>query len=164
MNILKPIPENIPAELKDLKQWVCWKLELVKNKKTGKEKFTKVPYTPHAGKQKIKASSTGRSTWRTFDQALTVYKDRLFDGIGFVLAYDDPFVGVDLDHCINEDGTIEPWARAIVDKLNSYTEKSPSGTGIHIFIKGKLPRGERKKGAFECYDSGRYLTVTGVPL
>jgi len=49
-----------------------------------------------------------------------------------------------------------------VERLNSYTEKSPSGTGIHIFIKAKLPPGGRKKGDFECYESGRYLTMTGL--
>ena len=49
----------------------------------------------------------------------------------------------------------------IVQQLDSYTEISPSGTGLRIFIRAKLPPKDRKIGNFECYESGRYLTVTG---
>jgi putative DNA primase/helicase len=74
-------------------------------------------------------------------------------------------VGVDLDHCRDaETGTIESWARSIVDRLKSYTEITPSSEGLRIFIRAKLPPQGRKKGNFECYESGRYLTVTGNHL
>jgi len=150
---LSPIPENIPEELKLLDQWVCWRFELNKD---GKK--TKVPYHPSG----FKADCSKPNSWTSFDQAWAGYQSGKYDGIGFEFSHDDPFAGVDLDHCINNDGSLEAWAISIVERLNSYTEKSPSGTGLHIFIKAKLPPGGRKKGYFECYESGRYLTVTGV--
>ena len=83
-------------------------------------------------------------------------------GIGFVFTADDPFVGVDLDHCRDpETGEVEPWAQEIVDELDSYTEVSPSKTGLHSIVNGKLPPGGRRKGRVEMYEAGRYFTVTG---
>jgi putative DNA primase/helicase len=83
-------------------------------------------------------------------------------GVGFVFTKDDPYAGIDLDHCRNpETGEIAPWAQAIVDYLSSYTEVSPSGTGVKIFVRGALPAGAHKS-AIEAYDSGRYFTVTGL--
>ena len=69
---------------------------------------------------------------------------------------------MDLDHCRNaETGEVEPWATEIVEELDSYTEVSPSGDGLHIIIQGKLPSGRRRKGNIEMYDSVRYFTMTG---
>jgi putative DNA primase/helicase len=92
--------------------------------------------------------------------------------MGFVVSGSDLFVGVDLDHCIVNDVT-EPWAQGVIDKLNSYTETSPSGKGIRIFIQAKMPDKHRckraslpedwdsKDGAFELYSKEHYLTLTG---
>ena len=78
---------------------------------------------------------------------------------------DDGITGVDLDHVVDlETSRIEPWAQSIVDELNSYAEISPSGTGLRIFVFAKLPPKDRKVGDFECYESGRYMTVTGNHL
>ena len=96
---------------------------------------------------------------------MDAYRKGGFNGIGYVLTDDDGLVGADLDHCRDpETGTIEPWALRIVEHLDSYTEITPSGTGLRIFIHGKLPSGGRKRGNVEMYDSGRYLTVTGWHL
>lgn len=86
-----------------------------------------------------------------------------------------PFTGIDLDHCRNkETGEIEPWALEIIKILNSYTETSPSGTGIRIFVtagddfpsvnrkKGGL--GESGKGVIEIANTGKYFSVTGNHL
>ena len=87
------------------------------------------------------------------------------DGIGVALTLDLGIVGVDLDHCYNsQTKSFEPWATAIMDHFNSYAEASPSGTGVRMFLKGKLPAGGHKKGNVEIYSSGRYLTVTGRVL
>jgi primase-polymerase (primpol)-like protein len=87
------------------------------------------------------------------------------DGIGFVVTTDDDYVALDLDSCRNPDtGEIQPWARAIIERFASYTEVSPSGTGIRVFVKGRLPPGGRKKGAIEIYDTARFMTVTGCHL
>ena len=60
-------------------------------------------------------------------------------------------------------GEIDEWAWEIIREINSYTEISPSGTGIRIFCYGKLPPGRRKNGNVEMYDesSPKYLTITG---
>src|SRR5262249_39547120 len=74
-------------------------------------------------------------------------------------------VALDLDKCRDpETGEIEEWARNIIEALNTYTELSPSGRGIRLFVRGKLPPQGRKKARFECYETGRYVTVTGEHL
>jgi KaiC/GvpD/RAD55 family RecA-like ATPase len=83
-----------------------------------------------------------------------------YDGIGF--EFEPPYVGVDLDHCRNADtGEIEQWASDMVAHLDSYTEVSLSGTGLHIIVKGTLPPGRRRCGGIEMYDGGRYFTMSG---
>jgi len=73
--------------------------------------------------------------------------------------------GVDLDGCLDpETGEIEGWAQEIIDELDSYAEISPSGTGVHVLVRGSLPPGRNRKGRFEAYDQGRYFTVTGRHL
>jgi len=150
-----PVPlvnfNAIPEELKSLQQWVLWKTE----ERDGKS--TKVPHTPWG----LKADSTDARTWSAFSIVVEAYKKGGYDGIGFVLR--PPYVGLDLDKCILEDGSIEPQAEEIIKRLDSYSEKSPSGKGVHVIAKGHIPRG-RKKGAFEMYQSGRYFTITGDHL
>ena len=161
-------PDIIPAELKERAQWVCWRWTEVIDQKTGEVKWTKPPFQTN-GRH---ASSTRSETWVTFDEALagvdwsTSWKKALpLSGIGFVVTAADPYVGVDLDHCVDlETGQLEPWAREIIDQLDSYTEISPSNTGVRCFLKGNLPPVGRKRGKFEIYDRGRYLTVTANHL
>ena len=79
------------------------------------------------------------------------------------------FTGIDLDHCVNTDGSIDPWAQAYLDRLPSYAEYSPSGTGIHILVRGTIPTGTRRaisgaphpQATIEMYCERRYFTVTG---
>ena len=106
---------------------------------------------------------TDPSTWTTFSDALAACEGGGFSGIGFVLG--DGFVGVDLDACRDrETGDLDPWARDIIDALNSYTELSPSGTGVHVLCRGELPPGRRRKDGVELYDRARYFAVTGAHL
>jgi hypothetical protein len=148
-------PELIPDALRRLRQWVDWRYDY------RKDKWTK-PLSQPNGEC---AESDNPNTWGTFDEALAAYLQGGFDGIGFVVTGDDGLAGVDLDHCRDpETGAIEPWALRIVQALNSYTEVSPSGTGLRVFLWAKLPPKDRKLGNFECYESGRYLTVTGNHL
>jgi primase-polymerase (primpol)-like protein len=87
------------------------------------------------------------------------------DGVGFVFTLDDPYCGIDLDKCVNPaSGAINDQAREIVDALQSYTELSPSGTGLHIIVRATLSAKGRKRDAIEIYDRGRYFTVTGQPF
>jgi putative DNA primase/helicase len=157
---LPVVAKNIPDELKTLPQWVTWKYELRDNK------WTKPPHQVN-GRDYAKSSDT--STWGKFEDALKTYKSERVDGIGIMLAVDTGIVGVDLDHCRDtKKGSFGAWGNSIseaaieiVSHFNSYTEVSPSGTGVRIFVKGKLPAGGRKKGNIEIYSTGRYLTVTG---
>lgn len=144
----------IPHTMRDVAAWGGWRYEQRANKPT------KVGIAPRTGRH---ASSTDPDAWATFDVAVAARERYRLDGLAFRIA--PPFVGVDLDHCIDrETGTVAPWAAAIVALLGSYTEKSPSGTGLHIIARGALPPGRRRKGPVEMYDGGRYFTVTGDHL
>jgi len=151
---------TIPDELSNRAQWVVWRSE----SRGGKP--TKVPYAAATGS---KASSTDPDTWATFDVAVEAFGRGDYSGIGFVFSHDDDFAGVDLDDCIDEAGDVAPEAQGVIDKLNSYTEISPSGRGVKIFLRGGLPiDGTGKKttnvdgfGGIELYHRGRYFTVTG---
>ena len=147
-------PKNIPEELKKFCQWVVWQ-KVQRNGKTTKE-----PINARTG---YNARTNDRNSWCAFHEAMKYYEQpqNSCDGVGFIFTPEDPFVGIDLDHCIEHDGQLAVWATKIVEHFNSYTEISPSGTGLHILIKGKLPKGGRRKGGIEMYDSGRYFTMTG---
>jgi putative DNA primase/helicase len=159
------IPENIPEQLTERPQWVCWRLE----ERDGK--LTKVPYTPAGGR----ASTTDLMTWRTFEDAMNGMRgaDALealgiapYHGVGFVFSSADPFVGIDIDDCRNpETGEIAPWAQKIIDRVQEgYVEISPSGTGIHIIVQGAVRDGGMRKGKVEMYSRGRFFTITGEVL
>lgn len=151
--------DNIPAELKQVDQWVCWREELVR-KKNGATKTTKVPYNARTGQ---KASSTDSDTWSTYEEAVSAV-DRLHcHGVGFVLT-GDGIIASDLDHCVDTDKRIAPWALEIVAAFSTYWEFSPSGEGLRGLFRGKLPPTGRKKGNIEVYETERYVTVTGNHL
>jgi putative DNA primase/helicase len=104
-----------------------------------------------------------RETWGTYEAAALCAERGLARGIGY--EFDGGGVcGVDLDHVIAADGTLTPQAREIVGLLNSYTETSPSGSGLHLlmFAPGAdITRHRRKGGFVEIYTDRRYFTVTG---
>ncbi len=150
---------SFPQELAALRQWICWRLE----PDPRGEKPRKVPYDPRTGR---KASSTNPETWATLPEAMRAQTKYLFTGVGFVFTEAGGIVGVDIDHCRNEDGTFTEAAQAILDKYPSYTEISPSGAGLHIFYRGVMPGKGNKNSAtgVEMYDSARYFTMTGNRL
>jgi primase-polymerase (primpol)-like protein len=83
-----------------------------------------------------------------------------YDGVGFVFSPGDPYAGVDLDNCRDsESAALDAWASELVATLDGYTEVSPSGTGVHVIVRGAAPN--RQDGRIEAYSSGRYFTVTG---
>lgn len=131
--------ENIPDELKKLKQWVCWQGD-------------KLPRNPYTGGN---AQSNNKETWSDFDTAIKALDKYHFDGIGFMFA--SGYFGVDLDKCLDNTDFIDEF----VETLQSYTEISRSGNGIHIICKGTLPDGARRRGNVEMYSSGRYFIMTG---
>jgi putative DNA primase/helicase len=143
-------------DIRALRQWLVWRLE----ERHGRP--TKIPYSPATGQR---ASSTTPENWVSYQEAVRACKEHGYDGIGFVFSKDDPFCGLDLDDCLDpKTGELESWARQIVEELDSYTEISPSGTGVHILMRATLPVGRNRKGRFEAYDKGRYFTVSGKHL
>jgi len=143
----------IPDALVEREQWVCWREE----DRDGKP--TKVPVMPASG---AFASTTDPDTWTGFETTLEFLDTGEADGVGFVFSEDDPIVGVDLDDCREpETEAVDSAAQDIIERLDSYTEVSPSGTGFHVLVAGALPDGRNRRGSVELYDSARFFTVTG---
>lgn len=147
------IEASIPAELKEYPQWVVWKKE-----ERGNGKFAKVPMDPNSGNF---AKINDPSTWGAYIEAVQAYTNGTYDGIGFVFTEDDPFVGIDADHCFDATGNLSQPVDEIVQQVASYTELSPSGHGIHIIAKGSVTGPNKRLGLIEMYDRNRFFTVTG---
>lgn len=151
---------TIPEEMKQAARWVVWRYEPNKDKPG----WTKVPYNARNGRR---GSSTGPSTWSVFQAAVDAYEHRGYDGLGFVSG--DGWTLLDLDHAIDsESGDPKLWARHIIDHIDSYSELSPSGTGIRIVTHANCP-GEEKRtdyrdGRVEIYAADQFLTITGHHL
>lgn len=143
--------QNIPQELREYRQFVCWRFEY----EPDKPKPKKIPLDPKTG---YRADTTNPATWADFETANAAFANGLCDGIGFVLSENDPYVFIDLDETDN------PAERAIqekiVDAFPGYAEISPSGKGLHIIARGSVPTG-RKRAHIEVYSSARYMTMTG---
>ena len=156
------------ADLALASRWVAWDNE----KKRGSGDLTKVPKTPGSGRN---ASSTDPATWGTLEEAQYLRDERDLSGVGIVLQ--DGLGGVDLDSCRDpHTGELAEWAQEIIASFASYTEVSPSGTGVKVFALGapdKLPASvipmdgppiNGKVPHIEVYVTGRYFTVTGELL
>ena len=150
---IEPDISKIPQEMKALRQWICFKLEWNEKNK----KWDKIPKNPLTGGG---AMSNNPSTWTDFNTTLQCFSSGNFSGVGFMFTKESRIYGVDIDACFSN-GVMSPDAQDIINKMQSYTEWSPSKNGIHIIGKGILPPGGRRKGNFEMYDSGRFFTVTG---
>lgn len=148
------------AELQNMPQWVVWKAEL-----DGEGKRKKIPYNPNY--RNARASVKIPKSWGSLETTLTALASGFYSGIGFMLT--PPLVFLDLDHCVSkETGEItDPQAAEIVQTLNSYTETSPSGTGLHVLAYASLP-GKNFHTAIELYGSNHFTTITtdlliGIP-
>jgi hypothetical protein len=142
--------DNIPREMRDFPHWINWRAE-----ETADGKATKIPYQPR--KISEMASVTDPSHWATFDEAVAMAK--WSSGIGFVFHADlNPFTGIDLDG--PSPAEVLAKQQEIYQALQSYSELSPSGHGLHIIVKGKVPRGVRFKN-IEMYPHARFFTMTG---
>jgi len=161
---LKPCFGNVPSEMRHVKQWVMWKYVW----KDADRVWSKVPFKTNG----IHAKSNDASTWGSFESCFLTYEQNQsqFDGIGFVFSDDSDFVGIDLDNCVSRVGDkreLTPFALRVMEKLATYTEISPSGTGIHLIGKSKaiVPLKTKFNGnEIEVYRTGRYFTFTGLAV
>lgn len=154
-------PARVPAMLATLRRWVCWKWFL-----DGKKKWTKVPIDPATSQP---GDVTDPAVWHSLDEAFAVAcaSDGAF-GIGFVVSLGMGIVGIDLDGCIDADGVVSVEAQDLVRTFDSYTEITPSGTGLRIFVEAAKPafaKCKRSKAfgmkCVEVYETERYFTFTG---
>ena len=148
---------QVLEELKSLPQWVCYQNQW--NEK--KQKNSKIPKNPATGSG---AKANDPATWATYAAAVDAARRFNFDGVGFEFAAG--YMGIDLDNVIDADGNINAIAAEIVATLDSYTEYSPSGKGLHILCKcpGAKAVGSRNDAiGLEMYNNGRFFTVTGKP-
>lgn len=150
------------GEILDLHQWVCFRAD-------------KKPVTPHTLKL---AKANNPETWAEFNEAWNAWKNnpKNICGVGFEFA--GGYLGIDLDHVIDDAGNLAEWAAVIVQNMDTYTEYSPSGSGLHLLCKVNEPMEQweaggasahnRKMGpageALEMYDAGRYFTITARPF
>lgn len=151
-------PDHIPAELKTIPQWVCWRYAL------DNESVKKPPYNAKTG---IKASTSDSSTWSDFATAVDRFRrDKQMAGIGLALTPDHGITALDLDHVIDPDtGAVDPKAADVLTRFQTtYAEISPSGAGYRLFCYGKPQRdGHSNPRWMELYtgSASRYMTVTG---
>lgn len=137
---------NIPKELQSLAQWVCAKRD------------SKVPMV---ATNCCSASSTNPDTWCCFDHACWSVAAGNYDYIGFVFN-DNGIVGIDIDDGYDGEGFLSPLASDIIGACKSYTERSRSGRGVHILLKGNLPfKGKNNQNGVEIYKTARYFIMTG---
>ena len=158
------------AHLKPRRIWVNWEERL----KSEHEKMIKPPINSRTGRL---ASSTNSKEWSTYKEA----EDHDADKIGIVLGqcFDDKYVfGMDLDHCYSTKRKLHTYARAILERFNTYSEVSPSGQGLHLLFAMKREDGDQVKrmlgkNRLTMYVSGeevaldvgaRYYTVTETRL
>ena len=152
--------KEIPSELKEMKRWIVYK-PIIKNGKT-----QKVPINPLTARSLAWSDET---QWLSFDDANRLSQRHDNYGIGFILG--DGVVGIDLDNVVKVDGTLQEIATDVISSMNSYTEYSLSGKGLHILFLANLSNSfnNRRKilnhdGTYsniEMYSSGRFFVVTG---
>ena len=141
--------EQFPQPLKEARRWVCFDA-------------AKTPINPATGKN---AMPNEPSTWGTLAAAQAAVTRYGLRGVGVLLG--DGLCGIDIDHCRDPaTGALSDMAVQIIARMDSYTEASPSGTGVHILFTGTKPAGPCRKSSIglEMYDGGRYFTVTGNVL
>lgn len=156
--------DNIPLEMRELRQWIVWRLEINSD---STKKPVKVPYNARTGH---KADITNPNDYSDFHTCIRsgfkciVPVDRStkpeisgYSGPGFCFTSNDPYAGLDFDNCTGEDLERQ---KAIYRDMDSYSELSQSGTGLHIIVKGSVPRGRRRNN-IEVYSDNRYFAMTG---
>jgi len=160
--------ENLPPELREARRWLVWKWEWKPASGNAKAKWDKPPIDPATGHE---FDATDPAGWLQCDQAREK-AHKHGDGPGFALGTkDDPsgFVVLDIDHCIDPAGSIDPRALELVERFNCYAEITPSRQGIRIWLRGKKPGNQCRRpshkdkflATIEVYEHGRYVTVTG---
>ena len=158
--VMKERDKMIPQELTKENIWCVWRRE----EKGGKP--TKIPYNPLTGNR---AETNNPETFGAFDVAEEAYMiGSEYNGVGILLA--NGYCAVDIDHCC-QDGIVSDLAMQIIQTLQSYTEYSPSGTGLRIIFKADNYQYDKAKHylknphngveVYMCGITNRFVTITG---
>ena len=140
---------KLPKELTTLEQWVGVGID------------SKIPMRVDT---LYSASSTDPNTWCSFEQAKKAVELGEITYPGFVFN-DNGIVGIDIDDGYDQEGLISPLASDIIGACGSYTEKSKSGRGFHILLKGDIPfKGKNNRNGVEIYKAARFFIMTGDVL
>ena len=153
--------EKLPQKLKDTDLFCAYRNEQRGGKKT------KVPYNMRT---LCRAQSNNKESFCDFATALRHVSK--YDGLG--VGVFDGLCAIDIDHCVKPDKTLTALAADVAEIMDSYTEYSPSGTGLRILFtaegfeydKTRYYINNQKLG-LEIYVSGathKFLTVTGSAL
>ena len=155
--IILPTKENIPSELKRRPNWIVWRAQ--KRTKGDKTKLDKIPLCPVTG---VKGVQNKPDRWGDFDTAWNAYmRDQSLSGIGFCMGGDE-IVAIDLDNCINQDGSYSDLAQEALELFDdTYIEISPSGKGLRIFVLGTILKDISKPVEIYQARGKRYVTITG---
>lgn len=148
--------DALPNSIKERPQWITWVLA-----SKGDRKLAKIPADPNTGRA-INAQDS--NNWLSFRDAVAAFRANVqLSGIGYVLSTNDEVTGIDMDGCRDsESGKVADWAMAHVSQFGSYSEVSPSGTGIRVLVRGKPEAGHpTAQGKREIYSKARFLTITG---
>lgn len=154
------LKNNIPKEMQEQKRWICYRLDGT----------TKKPVSPNTG---IIASVTDAANWADFETTVNFLNNHptTVTGLGYVFAEGDGFVGIDLDYCFTESREfVNEEVNNIISMVDSYIEESVSGKGLHIYVRGTLPKStgikiSKETSPFgfgvELYEKNRFFAVTG---
>jgi putative DNA primase/helicase len=164
--------DALPADIQQGKRFCCWRAIPDKGKP---KKIQKRPW---------RADGVGLLTWSnplnllSFDEVKSLYltgqdlpehNGKHFAGIGYILNGTSDLVCVDLDSAIDDRGKVKPEAHPILERLNSYTEISPSGEGLHIWVKAQMdgpniPQIALAGQKIEIFVRSHHVTLTGDVL
>ncbi len=150
----------VPQAMRDRVQWLFFRFE----QHEGEKKPRKVPYYLN-GKRRmgVQGSPEDRAALCTFDQVSAPLGRKRFDGAGFAFLPGDGLIGIDIDRAIDtETGEVAEHCREIIERCASYTELSPSGTGVHIIVEGETKTFKSNEVGVEVFCGRQFFTVTGA--
>jgi len=147
--------DSIPAEMRAVERWINWRPVPDPNDPVH---VSKKPVDPKTGHVFEKGSDFHKhpERWVTYEEAVLSGRP-----LGFILG--DGFAGLDVDDCIITN-RMQSWVQRLLSRFPTYTEISPSGTGIKAFMFGTPPASIKKIGGIELYGAGRFFTVTGQAI
>jgi putative DNA primase/helicase len=166
---------QMPTTLVSRPQWLLWRFV----QKKGGKKPSKLPYyvnghsrgwpagrprdgLPTADQPNVEQGhELDRAALVSFEQAIKALESKRWDGIGFAFLPGDGLIGIDIDAAIDDDGQVAERCLSIIQACNSYTEYSPSGRGVHIFVQGETQTFKHDSIGLEVFCNAQFFAMTG---